>query len=250
MILDLWLVLTVDDHINWELSNVCTSHHHAGEGALVAQFGRRKHQAGVWGPGHAAFVFISGADWGVQVFLLDQQVSWKPLSFVLENMSTVHLLRVYHIRRWLPVQTHHRCHTEGQMHALTRSVCTQTGRGSDMISGCQTDSTGLNPLTSRTTYVFPFSDEDIFCLYGSIVARNLECLPIQAGNCLQSARCKREKVKPHFSITFSEELIWWAPAQHEIFWLKIEILYYSECFQASAFCTYLTDVYQYHLVFA
>lgn len=128
-----------------------------------------------------------------------------PVSFVLENRAhTVHLLHACHIWHWLPVQIHPlfmQCHMEGQMHRLMDSVCTQTGRGSDMISGCQTDFTILNPLTF-VTYIFPFSDEDIFCFYGSIVARDLECLPIQADNSLQTACCKREKQSHIFQLLF------------------------------------------------
>lgn len=92
------------------------------------------------------------------------------------------------------------------MHALMHSKCTQAGRGSDMISGCQTDFTILNPLTSTVTYIFPFSHPDVICHHGSIVARDLECFPIQAGNSLQSADCK-EKAGPQISITFPEGAI-------------------------------------------
>lgn len=79
------------------------------------------------------------------------------------------------------------CHMERQM----RSLCTQTGRGSDMISGCQTDFTILNLLTSTVTYIFPFGDQDVFYFYGFNVAWDLECFPIKAGNSLQTADCKR-----------------------------------------------------------
>lgn len=88
------------------------------------------------------------------------------------------------------------------MHGLMHGLCTQTGRGSDMISGCQTDVTIVNLLTSAVTYIFPFSEHGVFCFYGSIVARDLECLPIKADDHLQTADCRREKQRHiFFSIT-------------------------------------------------
>lgn len=81
------LVLTVDHHINWIFYDVCASHHHAGESPLVSQLGGRKQQAEVFRHAHATLVFISGANGDVLGPLLDQEVSWKPLSFVLENKA-------------------------------------------------------------------------------------------------------------------------------------------------------------------
>lgn len=88
------------------------------------------------------------------------------------------------------------------MHALMHSICTQTGRGSDMKSGCQTGVTIVNPLTSTVTYIFPFSDQDVLCFYVSIVAWDLECFPIQADNSLQTADCEREKKRHIFQLLF------------------------------------------------
>ena len=79
-------------------------------------------------------------------------------------------------------------------------MCTQTGRGSDMISGCQTDSTILNLLTSTVTYIFPFSDQDVLCIHCSIVARDFQCFPIQADNRRQTADCEREKQRHNFQL--------------------------------------------------
>lgn len=93
------------------------------------------------------------------------------------------------------------CHMEAQMHALMHGTCTQPGRGSDMISGCQTDFSVWNPLTSTVTYIFPFKECDVG-FYGSIVARDLKCLPIQADNSLQTADCEREKQRHIFQLLF------------------------------------------------
>lgn len=87
------------------------------------------------------------------------------------------------------------------MHGLMHDICTQTGRGSDTVSGCQTDFTILNPLTSAVTHIFPFSDEDVFCFHGSIVARDLERVPVLADNSLQTAHCKGAKQSSEISIT-------------------------------------------------
>lgn len=84
------------------------------------------------------------------------------------------------------------------MHGLMHSKCTQTGRGSDIIKGCQTDFTILNPLTSAVTYIFPFSDQDVFYFYAYVVAGNLECFSIQADDSLQTAGCEREKTGSHY----------------------------------------------------
>lgn len=86
------------------------------------------------------------------------------------------------------------------MHGLMHGLCTQTGRGSDVISGCQTDVTIVNLLTSAVTYIFPFSEQDVICFYGSIVARDLECLPIKADD-LRTADCRREKQR-HISFNY------------------------------------------------
>lgn len=194
VVLDLWqLVLTVDHHVNWIFCDVCASHHHAGESPLVSQLGLRKQQAGVCSHTHTAPVFVSGANWDVLVPLLDQEVSWKSLSFVLESNTecTCYICPPHMaLASSLNESTHPqfmRCHMGRQM----RSLCTQTGRGSDMISGCQTDFTILNLLTSTVTYIFPFGHQDVFYFYGFNVAWDLECFPIKAGNSLQTADCKR-----------------------------------------------------------
>lgn len=106
------------------------------------------------------------------------------------------------MQRFAPHPLFMQCHMEGQMHGLMHGICTQTGRGSDMTSGCQTDFTILNPLTSAVTYIFPFSDQDVFSFYGSIVARDLKCFPIQADNSLQTADCEREKKRHIFQLLF------------------------------------------------
>lgn len=108
-------------------------------------------------------------------------------------------------QRFAPHPQFMQCHMEGQMHGLMCSLCTQTGRGSDMISGCQTDFTILNLLTSTVTYIFPFGDQDVFCFYGSSVAWDLQCFPIKADNGLQTADCKRQKQRHIFQLLFQRD---------------------------------------------
>lgn len=80
----------------------------------------------------------------LSIILTRSPESPSPLSYRAEHSALV---------KWLPHmslasssnessvlrQTPRSCHMERQMHGVMCSPCTQTGRGSDMISGCQTD---------------------------------------------------------------------------------------------------------------
>lgn len=78
------------------------------------------------------------------------------------------------------------------MCALMHTSCSQTGRGSDMINGCQTI---VNPLTSTATYIFPFRQRDVFDFVGSDGARNLHRFPIQADAFFQRRHWGRDNKK-------------------------------------------------------
>lgn len=77
------LVLTINHHADRVLCDICSSHHHAGERPLIGQLGIGQQQTGVCRHAHAAFVFIVGNDRGILAPLLDEQVPWKPVAFVL-----------------------------------------------------------------------------------------------------------------------------------------------------------------------
>lgn len=80
-------------------------------------------------------------------------------------------------------------------------LCTQNGCGSDMISGCQMGFI-LRLLTSTVTYIFPFGNHYVFCLYASNVARDHKCFPVKAGHSLQTADCTRQEQKHIFQCHF------------------------------------------------
>lgn len=124
--------LTVHHHTYGELLDVGAVRLHAGEGALVAQLGGRQEQAEVVRHAHAVLVVVGGADAHVLVPPLDQQVSRESVLFDLEGRGGGQ-------SRGHP----HTLPASGLLALRRRALlicrpCTQTGRGSDMTSGCQT----------------------------------------------------------------------------------------------------------------
>lgn len=75
-----------------------------------------------------------------------------------------------------------------------------------MTSGCQTGvCPPLNPLTFFVTYVFPFGDLDVFLIQARGLARDLQRVPILAGNRLNAAGCQRQnsdirRLQKHFQL--------------------------------------------------
>lgn len=95
------LILTINHHVDRVLCDISPSHHHTGERPLIGQLGIGQQETGVCRHGHAAFVFIVGNDRGILAALLDEQVPWKPVAFVLETRREWIYLRPATIKAYI-----------------------------------------------------------------------------------------------------------------------------------------------------
>lgn len=136
-----FITLTVHHHVDVELLDVGDVRLHAGEGVLVAQLDRRQQQAEVVQQAHAVLVVVGGADRHVLAPQLEQQVARHAVLFDLEgaggqSRGHPHGLRL--LGRFISLAPSSLSLLgEGDGFLICRPG-TQTGRGSDMTSGCQT----------------------------------------------------------------------------------------------------------------